>query len=157
MIQRLKALLEGVGGRPQGTSGGLVHDEFELASAALLVEAALMDGHFGADERAAIQASLRNRFGLEARDADLLILEAEKAVAETNQLYAFTRTVKDRYGPADRLRLVEMLWSVVYADGKVHDFEANLVRRVAGLLYVSDRDSGLAKQRVLARREAAPI
>lgn len=157
MIHRLKALFEGVGGRPQGASGGFGHDEFELASAALLVEAALMDGHFGSDERAAIQASLRNRFGLEARDADLLILEAEKAVAETNQLYAFTRTVKDRYGPADRVRMIEMLWSVVYADGKVHDFEANLVRRVAGLLYVSDRDSGLAKQRVLARREAVSI
>lgn len=157
MIERLKALLEGVGGHGTDAARSSAHDELEIASAALLVEAALMDGHFGPDERAAIQGSLRTRFGLEAREADLLILEAEKAVAETNQLYAFTRVVKDRYGPADRVRMIEMLWDVVYADGKVHDFEANLVRRVAGLLYVSDRESGLAKQRAVARREAAAI
>lgn len=154
MIRRLKALFEGVGERPDGVSGAPGHDELEVAAAALLVEAALMDGRFGANERADVNALLRTRFGLDARDADLLILEAEKAVAETNQLYAFTRIVKDRYGPADRLRMIEMLWEVVYADGKLHDFEANLVRRVAGLLYVSDRDSGLAKQKVLAKRGA---
>jgi len=49
--------------------------------------------------------------------------------------------------------LVEMLWDVVYADGELHDYEANLMRRVAGLLHVSDQESGAARKRVLGRME----
>jgi uncharacterized tellurite resistance protein B-like protein len=47
--------------------------------------------------------------------------------------------------------VIEMLWEVAYADGRLHDYEASLLRRVTGLLYVSDRDSGEARKRVLAR------
>lgn len=61
--------------------------------------------------------------------------------------------IKDRFDEKERIRLVEMLWEVVYADGQAHDYEANLLRRIAGLIYVADRDSGAARKRVLARRK----
>ncbi len=55
------------------------------------------------------------------------------------------------FSDAERIELIEMLWEVAYADGVVHDYEHNLLRRIAGLIYVTDRDRGLARNRVLAR------
>ena len=63
----------------------------------------------------------------------------------------FTRVIKDVYPLEERTQVIEMLWEVVYADGVLHDYEANLMRRVGGLLYVSDRDQGAARKRVLDR------
>ena len=59
--------------------------------------------------------------------------------------------IKDRFPHEERLELMEMLWEVAYADGVLHDFEASLMRRISGLIYVSDRDSGAARKRALAR------
>jgi uncharacterized tellurite resistance protein B-like protein len=67
------------------------------------------------------------------------------------QWHGFTTAIKDGFEPAERVELIEMLWEVVYADGQLHDYEASLLRRIAGLLYVSDRNSGEARKRVLAR------
>jgi uncharacterized tellurite resistance protein B-like protein len=62
-----------------------------------------------------------------------------------------TRAIVDRFDEAERVGMIEMLWEVVYADGRVDDYEANLLRRVGGLIYVSDRDRGEARKRVEAR------
>ncbi len=75
----------------------------------------------------------------------------EQAEDDAVDLFGWTRTLKDAYDADERLRLVEGLWEVVYADGVLHEYEANLLRRIAGLIYVPDRDVGLARQRVLAR------
>ena len=65
--------------------------------------------------------------------------------------HGFTRAIKDGFSHAERVQLIEMMWEVAYADGALHDYEASLLRRVTGLLYVSDRESGEARKRVLAR------
>lgn len=80
-----------------------------------------------------------------------MIDEAVDAVNQTGQLYGFTRVVTDRYEPVDRIAMIEMLWEVAFADGQVDHFESNLIQRIGGLLFVTDRDRGLAKQRVMAR------
>ena len=59
--------------------------------------------------------------------------------------------INDHYDHADRLAVMEMLWEVVYADGRLHAYEANLIRRVGGLLHITDRERGEARKRVLAR------
>jgi uncharacterized tellurite resistance protein B-like protein len=74
-------------------------------------------------------------------------------VENSVQILRFTRAIKDRYSYAERVALIEMLWDVVYADGVSDALEAQLMRRIGGLLYVSDHDRGEARQRVLARRE----
>ena len=154
MIDRISAFLRGQAGTAGAGEEPRGIDQKQLAAAALLVEAAVMDEEFDERERETIKSLAAGRFGLSAAECERLIAEAEGAVAESHQLYQFTRVVNDSFAPEERVELVEMLWEVVYADGKLHDFEANLLRRLSGLLYVSDRDSGLARKRVLERRAA---
>ncbi len=126
-------------------------EEYQMAAAALLVEAAQMDETFDARERATIVNLLTGRFGLTIQESEELLEAAEEEVARSSQLYAFTRAVKDAFTGEERIELVEMLWEVAYTDGELHDYEASLIRRVTGLLQVSDRDSGAARKRALEK------
>ena len=83
-----------------------------------------------------------------------MLAEAEAAADRTHQLYPFTRLAVERMSPEQRVRLIEMLWEVAYADGVLDPEEDALVRRIAGLIYVSDTDRGAARLRVLARIQA---
>ncbi|KZD09081.1 tellurite resistance TerB family protein [Oceanibaculum pacificum] len=122
-----------------------------LAAAGLLVEAATADDSYGATERATIATLCRERFGLSAAEAEELVAEAEEQAKDTNELYGFTRTVREQMPPEERVQIIEMLWELVYADGTLHDYEANLLRRICGLIYVPDRDSGAARKRAMAK------
>lgn len=147
MIELLKSLLSGESENPHSD----VTDQEHVATAALLIEAALSDDDFKEVERQAIIDVLKRHYQLDDSDAIALVEEAEKAQAEAGQLFYFTRTVKDSFPIETRVQMIEMLWEIAYADGELSKFEANLVRRVAGLIYVSDRDRGDARKRVLAR------
>jgi len=151
MIERIKALVLGAedGGKEAALGAG--PDDVQVAAVALLVESAVMDGGFDDAERATIGALIEQRFGLAGADVEALIEAGSAAVEKSHQLFAFTRVLKQGFDFEERRNMIEMLWEVAYADGELHDFEANLVRRVSGLLHVSDRDSGAARKRVLAR------
>ncbi len=130
-------------------------DRLQIAVAALLVQAATMDDRFDAAERTAIRQLLAARFGLGPDQVEHLLATAEQASERSSQLYAFTRVAAERLNVDERVGLIEMLWEVAYADGVLHPDQDALVRRIAGLIYVSDRDRGEARKRVLARRAAA--
>ena len=149
MLDRIKALFD----NGAETAAELLtrDDQLQLAAAALLVESAHMDGAFDEKERSSIEALLKSSFELSDVECSTLIEEADQAVRETGQLYAFTRVIKDRFGEAERINMIEMLWEVAFADGRADDYEHNLIQRVAGLIYVSDRDRGAARKRVIAR------
>ncbi len=151
MINRIKALLAAASAPETASTGRHSHDELQLAAGALLVEAACLDGHYGEAEQAAIGTLLRDRFELNAEEAASLHELALAEQSEANQLLGFTRVIKDHYSHEERIELIEMVWEVAYADGELHDYEANLLRRLGGLLYVSDRERGEARKRVLAR------
>jgi uncharacterized tellurite resistance protein B-like protein len=144
-------LFAGASGQSGDEAGRHSHDELQLAAAALLVEAATMDGDYGDSEQVAIDRLLRQKFGLNDEEARELHDLAVAEQSEANQLLGFTRVIKDRYSEEERIELIEMAWEVAYADGELHDHEANLLRRLGGLLYVSDRERGDARKRVLAR------
>ena len=148
MIDRIKTLLRGT---DAGSAAPVETEAPKLAAAALLVEAACMDGHFDGDERDAVCAALGAHFGLNDTEADTLIEQAEAVHHEATDLHRFTRAINDRYDHEDRIAVMEMLWEVVYADGRLHAYEANLIRRVGGLLHITDRERGEARKRVLAR------
>ena len=123
----------------------------DAAACALLVDAASIDGDFDLAERNTIAALLVYIFGLDTGEVEALIEEALARVSKSVDHYGFTRQVKEAYNHDARVDLIEMLWQVAYADGVVDDFEANLMRRLAGLLHVSDRESGDARKRVVER------
>ncbi|MDH5748143.1 MAG: TerB family tellurite resistance protein [Rhodospirillales bacterium] len=148
MISRIRALLKGASADTASAPG---QNDLQMAAAALLIEAAAMDGHIDEDERATIISLLNRNFGLSKDAAAELFEEAREKVADSHELYGFTRTVKDNFSHEDRVGMIEMLWEVAYADGELHNYESNLVRRVAGLIYVPDRESGEARKKVLTR------
>ncbi|MCR4378019.1 MAG: TerB family tellurite resistance protein [Rhodospirillales bacterium] len=148
MLNRIKQLLLADGTKSKKPRG---KSDMELAAAALLVEAAVLDGTFDDAERAVIERLLKGHFNLTDADVTDLIRDAESTIEDANELYTLARTVKDGLEISERTAIIEMLWEVAYADGELHDYEANLVRRLAGQLYVSDRDSGEARKRVLAK------
>lgn len=148
MINRLKSLLSKEPATPAALSS---FGDRPLALAVLLVEAAYVDGAFDDAERAKVGELARRRFELSDAETASLIETAESLHREAVDLVRFTRVVKDSFAPEERVKVIEMLWEVVYADGRIDDFEANLMRRLGGLLYVSDRDRGAARKRVAAR------
>lgn len=157
MIGRLADWLRRAKAAPEGAGAPRGPEEMQLAACALLVETALMDGAFDDGERAVIERLVAARFGLSAADSRTLVAEAEAAAARSPQIFGFTDAVKRHFDDAERVALIEMLWEVAWADGELHDYEENLLRRVAGLIYVSDRDRGAARRRVRERlRKARP-
>ena len=126
-------------------------DEMQHAVAVLLVEAARMDDHFDEAERTVIERLLAEKFALSPEEIRQLLIRAETTAKQSSQLHPFTRLAVTRMSPEQRVRLIEMLWEVVYADGVLDPEEDVLLRRVAGLIYVSDEDRVAARRRVLAR------
>ncbi len=149
VLDRLKAFLAG----PDAARGvdSEPGDKVQLATVALLIEAAQMDADFGTEERAKITELVESRFGLSAAESRTLMQAASDKVDHAVEMFGFTREIKNAFSPEERIEMMEMLWEVAYADGVLHDLEASLMRRLAGLLHVSDRDSGLARKRALAR------
>lgn len=149
VIGNLRSLLRNFGRETTRGEGG--PDERQLAAAALLVEVATVDTRFDDSERARIVAYVRERFGLSGPDAEALITAAQAAVDGSTQLYRFTSAVKNGFSYEERVALMESLWEVVYADGRADAFEDQLMRRIAGLICVTDRDRGQARKRALGR------
>ena len=122
-------------------------DELELAVAALLIEAARMDDQFNVAERATIERLLTERFDLTPDALHSLMEAAEIAVRQSTQFFPFTRQIVQRISHEDRAHILEMMWEVAYADGVLDPHEDALLRRIAGLIHVPDRERGLARQR----------
>jgi uncharacterized tellurite resistance protein B-like protein len=104
--------------------------------AALLYHVIAADGVVSPDESAMLSDLLKNHFGLDPQSTRSLVEAAETADDEAVDLYHFTSLLKQRLEVADRERIVEMMWRLTYADGSMHEFEENIVWRVAELLAV---------------------
>jgi uncharacterized tellurite resistance protein B-like protein len=147
MLDQILRLVTAADKRPSVDSP----DDLQIAVAALLVEAARMDDHFDAAERSVIPRLLSERFALSSEVTGRLLASAEQAADRSAGLFRFTQLVVKGMNPDERTRIVEMLWNVAYADGVLDPAEDALVRRVAGLIFVSDKDRGAARSRVLRR------
>jgi uncharacterized tellurite resistance protein B-like protein len=123
-----------------------------LALGALLVRVARTDGSYSDDEMRRIERILAARHGLSPFEATRLRRNAETLESEAPDTVRFTRAIKDAVPYEDRLGVIEALWDVVLADGVRDHEEDALLRLVAPLLGVNDRDSNIARQRVESRR-----
>ena len=116
------------------------HNDYRLAAAALLVHTAEIDGNMAEPERRKLHDLLQRRFELNEVDTQALISEATEAEHEAIDLYHFTTVINRSLNENDRLRIVQMMWEIIYADGRVSEFESNLIWRAADLLGISSRD-----------------
>ena len=127
---------------------------FRLAATALLVHVISLDGEPSEAEKRKLHSLIESRFGLDPGTADRLIATALKAEGAAVDLYHFTSVIMRSVNETDRLRIVEMMWELAYADGQVSEFEENVVWRAADLLGVSSRDRIDLKHRVASRQPA---
>jgi uncharacterized tellurite resistance protein B-like protein len=151
MLSKIRTFLVERKGRASAADGQHSDEELHIAAAALMVEAARLDGDFDQGERDRIGDILRRRFDLDEPSARDLVEAAGNAVDSIPEIYGFTKTIRDNFTHAERVAMLELLWEVAYADGVLHDYEASLLRQVTGLLYVTDQESGAARKRALER------
>jgi len=122
-----------------------------LAAAVLMVEVAANDGEISRIEREQILHLLEHKLGLSSEEAIELFVEALGVRNESNQMVTFTREIKNHFDEGGRENILEMMWEVAFADGKADSYESNLLRRVTGLLYISDVRSGQIRKNVMAK------
>ena len=87
-----------------------------------------------------------NKFSYD--QSEKILNEAEKKEEESNQIVEFTREIK-KHSIEFRLKVIEIIWKIVYSDGTSDNYESNLIRRICGLLYISDKDNGIIKTKVI--------
>jgi uncharacterized tellurite resistance protein B-like protein len=147
MLDMLKAFLADLatGGKRQAH---FADDDYRLAAAALLVHAASMDGEMSAAARDKLHTILKYRFALSDTATTELIEEGTAADREAVDLYHFTSLINRSLDEEGRRRIIEMMWEIIYADGRVTEFEDNLVWRAADLLGVSSRERIELRRRV---------
>jgi uncharacterized tellurite resistance protein B-like protein len=131
-----------------GDDAALDARDFRIAATALLVHVADVDGEITEAERGRLMAILEARFGLDTAQAARLLRDAQRSEQEAVDLYHFTSLVKRRLNAEGRAKLIEMMWEIAYADGSVHEFEDNVVWRVAELMGVEARERVLLRQKV---------
>lgn len=147
MLDRLLDLL----GQQDESEAAIDDSDHTLSAAVLLVEAARMDHVIEEEEKERITQLLEWRFELSEGDANALL---EKAIAESAESHSFHRhslAIRRHFSEPERITLVELLWDIAYIDGELHEREASLMRKIAGLLYVTDQDSGAARKRAQER------
>ena len=115
----------------------------------LMIEAAYTDGQIDEIEINKIRSSLVNVFTEDQQEVNLAIDQAIQNKNNSKSLHHYTSHINKNFDDNTKLLLIETLWEIVLSDGEVHDFESNLLRRLAGLLYISDIDSGNARKRAL--------
>lgn len=148
MLDLLKEFLGEVGSGDKPASR-FDENDYRLAAAALLIHVCMIDGEMSASERERLQTVLAREFDLDRAATEELVDAAAAADREAVDLYGFTSLLNRSLDEDGRRRLVGMMWQIVFADGRMNEFEDNIVWRASDLLGISARD------RVELRRSAA--
>ena len=115
----------------------------------LMIEAANSDGNIDNIEIEKINNSLITTFKEDEKQVHSVLEMAVKNKNNSKSLFFYTSKINKNYSYEKKLLLIEILWEVVLSDGQIHDYETSIIRRLAGLLYISDVDSGNARKRAL--------
>ena len=114
---------------------------------ALLIHAAKIDENYTENEKTIVRKVIMDLNKISSNQADELLKLAEKKERESNQIIEFTKEIK-KYSMKFKLKIVEIIWKIVYSDGTCDNYESTLIRRICGLLYVSDKDNGIIKKKI---------
>lgn len=148
MLDFIKNLMAGPTDEP------IDHDEeLRLVAAALLFRAVHVDGQADQGEAEMVRRIIHDEFGLDDAEADKLMTEAEVAARNAGDLYGWTKQVNSHYSLDEKRYLMQKLWQVVLADDHLDQHETAMMRRLAGLIYITDADSAKARQAAMAERD----
>lgn len=150
MIDQFKSFFDRFLGSDDGATGSEEH-RLHMATAALLIEMTRVDEHIKPEEQATLAAGIRHTFGLTEDETAELISLAEQEAHDATCYHAFTSLINKGFSKEQKIRVVEMLWEIAYADQDLDMYEEHLVRKLSELLYVSHGDFIAAKLRVMAR------
>tara|TARA_B100000315_G_scaffold258507_1_gene310936 strand:+ start:1245 stop:1658 length:414 start_codon:yes stop_codon:yes gene_type:complete len=122
-------------------------DRKSILITALLIHAAKIDDNYTIKEKEIIKKALIDLKLIEPNEFDRLLNKAEIKEQDSNQIIEFTKEIKKT--PMEfRFKIIEILWKIIYSDDVADNYESNLIRRICGLIYVSDKDSGEIKLKV---------
>ncbi|MBI1340017.1 hypothetical protein GC169_07395 [bacterium] len=142
----LNSFLARLNGGPSSTP---IHEsDARVAVAALLVRAARADDDYSDEERRLIEAILAHRFSLDDDAAGKLRIDGEAADEASVDAYRFTALIRNDLSEADRITVIEALWSIALSDDNKADEESEFIRRVVKMLHIEPRESVFARQRV---------
>ena len=147
MISAIRTFFEQKILAPEETAGSHGERAVQLATAALLVEMTRSDFEVQPEERVAVETAMTELLHLPPEEAAEVLSLAEKRVDDSVSLFEFTSLVHDRFSPERKLEVVEHLWRVAFADGRLADHELHMMRKVQRLLHIPRRDFVAAKQR----------
>ena len=147
MFQNLKSIFEKV--KQENNSEVEIIDEEIYAVLSLLIEACKVDGKVSDDEIEKITGLLINKFHLEPSKAKNAVIFVLEKANEKVEIFSDIKVILDTMDHEERIKVVEMLWGVVLADGNIDDYESNLMRKISSLLHVSSFETVEAKKRAM--------
>ncbi len=148
MLESIKSFFRSTMVPPPERDSDPTKEDVRLAACALLLELAWADDEFTDDERRNLEVGIRRQFGLDAEQAERLIELAEEARGQAVDLWQFTSLIADNYSLGQKMVLAEMMWGLIYSDGKLADREAYLMRKISNLLRLEPGYLSEARRRV---------
>ncbi len=148
----LDKILKKLGGSKGAPAPVAELDPAQVAFTALLVEAARIDEVYTAKEASLISHLVMTQFDVDPDQAKRIRKAAEAAQGEASDIYRFSSVVKNEFSEEERIELLEGMWEIIMSDDEIDEYEEMVVRRLIGLIYISDQESAQARQRVEARR-----
>jgi uncharacterized tellurite resistance protein B-like protein len=149
MLSALKNLFDSLQPPAASSDPQTAEHALQLATAVMLVEVMRADSTFEASERAAVLGALRSKFALTADEAQRLAELAETTAHQATDLYSFTSRINERFEMPAKLRMIELMWGVAYADGHLSAHERHVMWRIADLLHIPQGAYHHARQRAV--------
>ena len=124
-------------------------DTVQIAISTLMIQTAVYDGVFDEQEKSKILELIKKYFNFNEDQKLSLFKIAMKVNDDSNDMQQFTRVLNDNLSEEEKLNIIEMLWKIIISDGHIDDYENALIRKISGLLYISDRDVGQIKKKLI--------
>ena len=127
-------------------------DTVQIAISTLMIQTAVYDGIFDEQEKSKILELIKKYFNFSEDQKLALFKIAIKVNDDSNDMQQFTRVLNDNLSEEEKLNIIEMLWKIIISDGHIDDYENALIRKISGLLYISDRDVGQIKKKLITQQ-----
>ena len=127
-------------------------DTVQIAISTLMIQTAVYDGVFDEQEKSEILELIKKYFNFNEDQKVSLFKIAMKVNDDSNDMQQFTRVLNDNLSEEEKLNIIEMLWKIIISDGHIDDYENALIRKISGLLYISDRDVGQIKKKLITQQ-----